>query len=105
MNGFNWKKYGMIASCLAATLGIMVSWQSLEFLPRWAWYSEVAAVESFAEDTRILVLGQEWERLDQQIEELTQKVNLMAAERELLSKLRHRKAVVEQQLKKLLEGK
>ena len=95
----------MIASCLAVTLGIMVSWQSLDFLPRWAWYSEVATVESFAEDTRILVLGQEWERLDQQIEELTQKVNLMSAERELLSKLRHRKSVVEQQLKKLLKGK
>jgi hypothetical protein len=99
-----WKKVGIVFGAIGAVLGVMISWQSIEFLPRWAWHTEVAAVQDFAVDTRMLVLGQEWERLDQQISKLEEKPILTAAERELLAKKRLRKATVESQLKELQKG-
>jgi hypothetical protein len=96
-----WKKVGIVFGAIGAVLGVMISWQSIEVLPRWAWYSEVASVQEFAEQTRLLILGQEWERLDQQISSLESKPNLNSAERELLAKKRLRKSLVEQQLKEL----
>lgn len=96
-----WKKVGIVFGAIGAILGVMISWQSIEFLPRWAWYTEVAAVQDFAEGTRLLVLGQEWERLDGQISKLEEKGDLSAAERQLLSKLRSRMNEVEAQLKAL----
>lgn len=93
-----WKKVGVVFGSIGAVLTVMVTWQSLEFLPRWAWHTEVAAVQDFSEGTRLLVLGQEWERLDQQIQRLEEKSKLTEAERELLSKKRLRMREVEQQL-------
>lgn len=91
---------------LGAVLGVMMSWQAIEFLPRWAWYTEVMTVQAFAEGTRLLVLGQEWERLDQQISRLEARedfARLTDEERQLLSKLRARMNEVDQQLFNLRE--
>lgn len=99
-----WQKVGIVFTGIGAVLGVMISWQSVEFLPRWAWHTEVAAVQDFAVDTRLLVLGQEWERLEQQIRrmEARDKENsLTLGEWELLTKKRLRKQEVEQQLKAL----
>ena len=99
-----WKKVGIVFGAIGAVLGVMISWQSMEFLPRWAWHTEVAAVQDFAEQTRLLVLGQEWERLDRDISKLEEKTSLTQEERELLSKKRLRKSTVEQQLRQLQEN-
>jgi hypothetical protein len=96
-----WKKIMIVFGAISAVLGVMISWQSIEFLPRWAWYTEVAAVQEFAEGTRLLVLGQEWERLDQQIGRLEARQaieGLTVDEQQLLSKLRIRLKEVDQQL-------
>ncbi|MCK5642838.1 MAG: hypothetical protein KAJ19_18660 [Gammaproteobacteria bacterium] len=93
-----WKKVGIVSGAIGSVLIVMMTWQSLEFLPRWAWYTEVVAVQDFSEGTRLLVLGQEWERLDQQIRRLEEKSKLTEAERELLSKKRLRMKEVDQQL-------
>ena len=98
-----WKKVGIVFGAIGAVLGVMISWQSIEFLPRWAWHTEVAAVQDFAVQTRLLVLGQEWERLDREITQLEEKAPLSPSDRELLSKKRLRKQVVEQQLRELQE--
>lgn len=96
-----WKKITMVAGAIGAVLAVMISWQSLEFLPRWAWYSEVASVQSFSEGTRKIVLGQEWERLYNQISRLEAQRALSDAERTLLTQLRWRLREVEAQLKAL----
>lgn len=103
MNGIPipWKKISMIAGTIGAMLGVMVAWEKLEFLPRWAWHTEVAAVQEFASGTRLLVLGQEWERLDQQIDRLERRQQPNDEERQLLSKLRRRMTEVEFQLDQL----
>lgn len=104
-NGFDamehWKKFVMITGAVAALMSIMIGWQQLSFLPRWAWYDEVAAVQDFATGTRVLVLGQEWERLDNQISRLEERQQLSPEERDLLSKLRWRQKEVEAQLEAL----
>ena len=99
-----WKKVGIVFGAIGAVLGVMISWQSIEFLPRWAWYTEVAAVQDFSEQTRLLVLGQEWERLEREISKLEEKPNLTREERELLAQKRFRKFTVDQQLRKLRES-
>jgi hypothetical protein len=106
MDGINWKKISMIAAFVGATLGIMVSWEKLEFLPRWAWHGEVVAVEKlviqkvsnveqFAQGTRRIVLNQEWFRLTADIKQLQAELNENPRNRELIEKL----TKMEQQLR------
>lgn len=110
----NFKVMGITAGTISALMAGAVAWGELD-LPRPAWYSEVVEVRvelgeqiaggaQFAVQTRLLVLGQEWERLDREIEQLENKGNLSPSERELLSKKRLRKRTVSQQLKGLAEG-
>jgi hypothetical protein len=107
-----WKKVGVVFGAIGSILIVMISWQSLSFLPRWAWYDEVldvkmdsmervANVQSFAEGTRLIVLGQEWERLDLKIRKLEAKESLTEAEQQLLTKLKLRMLRVNQQLERL----
>lgn len=117
------EKYKMVIGAIALTLGVMATWQNMDFLPRWAWHDEVEKLQAemsesqsalqrtmqeqiasnaqFAVQTRLLVLGQEWERLDREITRLEEKGNLTAEERELLSKKRLRKTLVSEQIKDL----
>lgn len=102
------------AATIGSVMAAAVAWGELD-LPRPAWFSEVQEVREelgeqiagnaqFAVQTRLLVLGQEWERLDREIEQLEDKGQLSASDRELLSKKRLRKRTVSQQLKALAEG-
>ena len=98
MNG--WKKYSMIAGAFAVTLGIMASWQSMDFMPRWAWNSELQVVaEQVASNTR-LILGQEWERLKAKIYDLRDQLARNPSNRDLHEDL----ARAEQQLREVEQG-
>lgn len=108
------KMFGFSAAGAAAVLVAAVSWAQLD-LPRPAWHSEVVEVASvlgeqiagnsqFAVQTRLLILGQEWERLDREISQLEEKGVLSASDRELLSKKRLRKSTVNHQLKAMAGG-
>lgn len=110
----NFKVMGITAGTISALMAAAVAWGELD-LPRPAWYSEVEEVKvelgeqiagnaQFAVQTRLLVLGQEWERLDREITRLESQGALSASDRELLSKKRLRKRTVSQQLKALAEG-
>ncbi len=109
------KKVAIVFGSIGAVLTVMISWQAIEVLPRWAWKAEVDEVASvlseqiagnsqFAVQTRVLILGQEWERLDREIAQLEEKGSLTVSERELLSKKRLRKSIVSQQMNALADG-
>lgn len=95
----------LYAGALGAVLTVAVTWQQLDFLPRWAWHSEVVALEQFSVGTRLIVLGQEWEQLDQKIRSLANKPNRSRIEDEALSKMRHRLQEIDAQLKALRQKK
>jgi hypothetical protein len=110
----NVKVMGITAGTIGSIMAAAVAWGELD-LPRPAWLSEVEQVRTelgeqiaggaqFAVQTRLLVLGQEWERLDREIEKLENQGQLSASDRELLSKKRLRKRTVSQQLQALASG-
>lgn len=90
-----WKKVGIVFGAIGAVMGVMISWQSMDFLPRWAWHTEVAAVQSFAEDTRKLVLNQEWFRLRAKLTEAETKLHNDPLNRDLIEHVTR----IEQQLR------
>lgn len=90
-----WKKVGIVFGAVGAVMGVMISWQSIDFLPRWAWHTEVAAVQSFAEDTRKLVLNQEWFRLKAKLTEIRFDLSQDPRNRELIEDVTR----IEQQLR------
>lgn len=94
-----WKKVGIVAGAIGAILGVMISWQSIEFLPRWAWYSEVAQVQDFAQDTRRIVMNQEWFRLTAALKEARVALAADPLNRELIEKVTR----LEQQLRAVEE--
>ena len=85
----------MIAGAFAVTLGIMASWQSMDFLPRWAWNTELQAVAQQVASNSRLILGQEWERVKAKIYELRGKLAQQPRNRDLQQEL----ARAEQQLR------
>lgn len=106
-NGWNWKKVSMIAGTVGAVLGIMVSWQSIEFLPRWAWYSEVKSVQEFSQDTRRIVMNQEWFRVTAALKEARAELSANPRDRELIEKvtrLEQQLRNIEEQLEALKKG-
>ena len=94
----------MIAGAIAAVLGVMATWEKLEFLPRWAWYSEVVVVQEFAQDTRRIVLNQEWFRLRTELREVQTKLSTDPMNRDLIedaTRLEQQLRDVEEQLDQL----
>lgn len=94
-----WKKIAMIVGTIGALFSVMVAWEKLEFLPRWAWYNEVAAVQEFAKDTRSLVLNQEWFRLRAKLRELQVDLSAAPRDRDLIGEVTR----LEQQLRHVEE--
>lgn len=89
----------MIAGTIGAILGVMIAWEKLEFLPRWAWYTEVVQVQKFAQDTRKIVLNQEWFRLKAELREVEVEREMKPRDRDLIE----RATRLEQQLRAVQE--
>ena len=101
MNG--WKKYTMILGAIAGTVGLMATWQSLDFLPRWTWYGEHQALMQRVSTAEELIYGDRWVRLSAEIAQIEAQLRSDPSNRDLHQKL----AVLQQQLRtveKLLNG-
>lgn len=102
---------GIYGTAAAGVLGALVAWNQLD-LPQPATTADVAKVEQalgnqiagleqFSRGTRKITLGQEWDRLNRQIDQLKAKRDKSADEIRYLSDLRSRLNDVSKQLEAL----
>ena len=99
------KKAGIYVGVIGACLSAAVAWAQLE-LPTPVMSYELAAVEKFNADTRVLILNAEWFRLAEKLDRVESNLKeepMNTTLMELRRQLKNQMILIERQIEKLEE--